>query len=179
MDMDDYLANQYRQMHKSFIYLTLLLFCTSCTTQRILLMSDAAQIITPFEQKENYSATYRETISTYKKLAAASPYIQMSEYGMTDIGRPLHEIIVSTSGDFDPVSLHKQNKNILFINNGIHAGEPCGIDASMMLVRDIAAGGIKASLLENTVLVIVPVYNIGGCLNRSSTIRANQNGPAA
>jgi carbamoylphosphate synthase small subunit len=31
----------------------------------------------------------------------------------------------------------KQDKRVLLINNGIHPGEPEGIDASMMLVRDL------------------------------------------
>jgi hypothetical protein len=32
----------------------------------------------------------------------------------------------------------KKNKAILFVNNGIHPGEPDGIDATMMLMRDLA-----------------------------------------
>jgi hypothetical protein len=142
-------------------------------------MKNKSAIITPFESKDNYSANYSETIKTYKELASRSSYIEMSNYGMTDIGRPLHEVIVSTDGSFDPQSARNSKKEILFINNGIHAGEPCGIDATMMLVRDIASGKINKKLLDNLVLVIIPVYNIGGCLNRSSTSRANQNGPAA
>lgn len=46
-----------------------------------------------------------------------------------------------------------------------------------MLYRDYATG--KLSPPENTVLVTIPIYNIGGALNRNSTTRANQNGPKA
>ncbi|HMI08010.1 MAG TPA: hypothetical protein VK528_10720, partial [Flavobacterium sp.] len=60
-------------------------------------------------------------------------------------------------------------------NNGIHAGEPDGIDATMMYFRDLATGKLKAP--KNTVLVAIPVYNIGGALNRNSTSRVNQDGP--
>jgi hypothetical protein len=39
-----------------------------------------------------------------------------------------------------PTSLKfKKNKAILLINNGIHAGEPDGIDATMQLFRDFSA----------------------------------------
>ena len=31
--------------------------------------------------------------------------------------------------------------------------------------------------LENLVIIVIPIYNIGGALNRNSTTRANQNGP--
>ena len=63
----------------------------------------------------------------------------------------------------------------MLVNNGIHPGEPDGIDASMMLLRDLAQGKIKAP--QNVVLAVIPVYNIGGSLNRSSFSRVNQNGP--
>jgi hypothetical protein len=63
------------------------------------------------------------------------------------------------------------------INNGIHPGEPDGIDASMMLVRDIV--NKKIQLPNNVAVAFIPVYNIGGCLNRNQHSRVNQNGPIA
>jgi hypothetical protein len=70
----------------------------------------------------------------------------------------------------------KENINIL-INNGIHPGESDGIDASMLMIKDILNG--KVSVPKNVNLLIIPSYNIGGMLNRNSTSRANQNGPKA
>ncbi len=61
------------------------------------------------------------------------------------------------------------------INNGIHPGEPDGIDATMMLMRDLAIGKIKAP--ENIVIAAIAAYNVSGMLNRGSYSRANQNGP--
>src|SRR5260221_7563575 len=118
---------------------------------------------------------YFEIIKWWKKLDAASPYVKMIEMGPTDAGSPLHLVIVSTDKDFNFESLHKKNKRIIFVNNGIHPGEPDGIDASMLLVRDIAIN--KYKLPVNIVLAIIPVYNIGGCLNRSVNYRIDQNGP--
>ena len=45
----------------------------------------------------------------------------------------------------------------------------------MLLVRDIVIN--KINLPDNIVLAIIPVYNIGGCLNRSAFYRVDQNGP--
>jgi hypothetical protein len=45
----------------------------------------------------------------------------------------------------------------------------------MLLARDIVTG--KYKLPVNVVLAIIPVYNIGGCLNRSTNYRIDQNGP--
>lgn len=121
------------------------------------------------------SATYFEAIDWYKKLDKISTKVLVKEMGMTDAGYPLHLVLVSNDRKFDAAQWHKQNKAVILINNGIHPGEPDGIDASMMLVRDIINNKIK--LPDNVALAFIPVYNIGGCLNRNSYSRANQEGP--
>jgi len=121
------------------------------------------------------SATYFEAIDWYKNLKRQSEKIIVKEMGMTDAGFPLHLVLVSSDAKFDIAQWHKQNKAVILINNGIHPGEPDGIDASMMLVRDVVQGKLK--LPNNVVLAVIPVYNIGGCLNRSAYSRVNQNGP--
>ena len=134
---------------------------------------------TPFEKDENYSATYQETIDFYKKLAAAHPELSISAQGSTDSGQPLHAVVLSKDRHFSPRQAHQANKVVLFINNAIHPGEPCGVDASMMLLRDLLEQTEKQALLEHVVIVLIPFYNIGGGLNRSGYSRANQNGPVA
>jgi Zinc carboxypeptidase len=122
----------------------------------------------------NQSATYEETIRYYHLLANDFATIKIQEMGLTDSGKPLHIVIFNPEKEFDFKRI-KNNKAVLLINNGIHAGEPDGIDASMQLYRDLALGKIKVP--KNTVLVCIPVYNIGGALNRNTSSRANQNGP--
>ena len=131
----------------------------------------------PFEKNNNYSANYQELIAFYNAMAQQSDLINIQEVGVTDSGQPLHTVIVSGSLYETPQSAIEANKTIIFINNGIHPGEPCGIDASMIFVRDIVTGAIDQKILNNIVIVIIPVYNIGGMLNRGSHSRANQNGP--
>ena len=134
--------------------------------------------ITAFEQSnQTETATYFETIAFYKNLDQLSSKILMKPMGNTDAGYPLHVVLVSGDNKFDPNQWHKEGKVIIMINNGIHPGEPDGIDASMMLVRDIK--NRKIILPDNVVLAIIPVYNIGGCLNRNNSTRVNQNGPVA
>jgi hypothetical protein len=132
--------------------------------------------LTVFERSNGKeTATYQETISFYEQLDKASAKVFMQEAGPTDSGYPLHVVMVSSDRKFDPVNWHKQNKAVILIMNGIHPGEPDGVDATMMLVRDIASG--KLQLPSNVCLSIIPIYNIGGALNRNSTSRVNQNGP--
>ena len=136
---------------------------------------------TPFENDPagNTTATYAECIAYYQKLAAAYPQqMKMAEAGPTDAGQPLHEVVLSADSDPDPTSTRQKNRRILFIQNGIHPGEPEGIDASMMLARDLLQQPSLRKLLAQVTVVIVPVYNIDGMLNRNATTRVNQNGPA-
>lgn len=132
---------------------------------------------TPYElSNKNQTATYEQAIAYYKQLAKVSPQAKLLTYGATDFGKPLHLLVLSKNKVFDPVELRKNNQRILLINNGIHPGEPEGIDASMMLARDLLKDN---HLPANVVVCIIPVYNIDGSFNRSSTSRANQNGPEA
>lgn len=133
-----------------------------------------AQVI-PFEKNNKLSASYQELVDFYAQLDQKYDQMRVIDYGPTDIGKPLQLIVLSKDKVFDPVLIRKQNKRILLINNGIHPGEPEGIDASMMLVRDLLE---KNSIPENVVICIIPIYNIDGMLNRGLS-RVNQNGPEA
>jgi hypothetical protein len=131
---------------------------------------------TVFEaSKGNDSPPYYQVMDWWKKMDAYAPVVKMLEMGPTDAGYPLHLVLVSPKGDFNIASLKNKKTNIVFVLNGIHPGEPDGIDASMLLVRDIVQN--KFRLPANVVLALIPVYNIGGALNRSSNFRVDQNGP--
>jgi hypothetical protein len=110
------------------------------------------KLITQFEIDNNNTATYYEAIEYYKQIAKQNSTIQVNEFGMTDSGFPLHEVIITNDGIFSPLDIRKKGKAILFINNAIHPGEPCGVDASMMLTRDLIHESALAELLENTVV---------------------------
>ena len=140
--------------------------------------SFAQNITTKFEQsKGTQTPTYFEIIDWWKKIDEQSDKVKTLTIGMTDAGYPLNLIIVSNNGGYNFDNIRKNNKRIILINNGIHPGEPDGIDASMLLVRDIVTN--KYKIPDNIVLAFIPVYNIGGCLNRSTEYRVDQNGPEA
>ncbi|MDH7444582.1 M14 family metallopeptidase [Aquimarina sp. 2201CG14-23] len=149
---------------------------TSCNTSE----KDSDKTVdftTIFEKsKGTETPTYPEVIAYYQKLSNVYSEIQIREIGMTDSGNPLHIAMLNPDKQFDFEKI-RQSKRILLINNGIHPGESDGIDATMLLFRDIVQGTISAP--KNTVLVTIPVYNIGGALNRNSGTRTNQNGPKA
>jgi len=120
------------------------------------------------------TGTYEDVISYYEKLAEAYPSVDLIEFGSTDSGYPLHLAIYNADGEFDLDKIRKSHSFIL-INNGIHPGESDGIDATMMLFRDMAGDSINSP--KNTIVATIPIYNVGGALNRNSGTRTNQNGP--
>ncbi|MFN6093110.1 MAG: M14 family zinc carboxypeptidase [Bacteroidota bacterium] len=123
--------------------------------------------------KKNKSVTYEEAINYYHSLAAKDDRCKMFEYGKTDCGRPLELVIINEQKVFDRNQIKKQI--VVLVNNGIHPGEPDGIDACVRLVHDWSTG--KITIPNNVVLAIIPVYNIDGALRRSEFTRINQNGP--
>jgi hypothetical protein len=138
--------------------------------------TDAQKYITRFESTGGIeSSPYSEVIEYYRMLDREYTTIDIQNAGPTDTRYPLHVVYYSKDGHFDIENWHKQNKLIILVNNAIHPGEPDGIDASMMLLRDAAQG--KLTVPDNIVLAVIPVFNIGGALNRGSFSRANQNGP--
>jgi hypothetical protein len=133
---------------------------------------------TPFERSSGKeTATYFEAIQYYRNLDNKYSNIIIKTFDSSDAGYPLHLVLFSTDNTFDPKKWYEQGKIVVLVNNGIHPGEPDGIDASMMLLRDLATGKLKAP--ANVVLGFIPVYNIGGSLNRNSFSRVNQEGPVS
>jgi hypothetical protein len=121
------------------------------------------------------TATYFETIRYYQQLDRNFGNIILKTFDTTDAGYPLHLVLFSKDMQFNPNKWHDQGKVVILINNGIHPGEPDGIDASMMLLRDLATGKVFAP--ANVVIGFIPIYNIGGSLNRNNFSRVNQQGP--
>jgi hypothetical protein len=171
-------------MHWSrYIYFCLLVFgilLKSCTTEDRDPIQERQMFLTPYEldSLNNTTATYPQIIDFYYRLSLRYRSMRLFEIGETDSGEPLHAVIISKDGIFEPDTAHNRGYRVIMVNNGIHPGEPCGIDASMMFSREILIEQENQSLLNNTILVIIPVYNVGGALNRSATSRVNQIGPS-
>jgi hypothetical protein len=148
------------------------------TTLLLISFLTKAQYPTRFETSGGkQTPTYEEGIAYYQMLDKNFPEIQMFEKGPTDSGRPLHLVMYSKNRRFDIKKLKAEGKAILFINNAIHPGESDGVDASMMLLRDLALNPARYPALDSVVVAVIPFYNIGGALNRNSTTRINQEGP--
>ena len=125
------------------------------------------KFLTPYEKGNgNQTVTYEEMVKYYDDLAKNFQTISIENFGKDDNGEPIKVVVFNNSG--------KKKTPVILINNGIHPGEPDGIDATMMLMRDLATGKIKTNNLR---IAAIQCYNISGMLRRGSFSRANQNGP--
>jgi hypothetical protein len=138
----------------------------------------AQALKTLFEQTGgSETVTYAQGIQFFKTLTERDPRMQWRTMGPTDAGEPLHLLLMSNDRDFDLAQQRARGKCILLINNGIHPGEPDGVDASLRLLRDLSENTNGPGLPDNVLLAVVPFYNIDGALNRGPYSRVNQNGP--
>lgn len=130
-------------------------------------------------EKSNFLSTpnYAETINYFKKFSNYSPYVKLISFGRSPQGRELYCLVVSKDKAFAPSTAKKSGKPILMIQNGIHAGEIEGKDASMLLLREILVTKEKQNLLDKMILLVIPVFNVDGHERLSPYNRINQNGP--
>ena len=154
----------------------LLITLYSCDLSKYKLVKEYDLSTTYEKSQGKETATYNEVIRFYAELDDAFSSVSFIEYGETDSGKPLHLAIFNPDAEFDP-EYFPEEKQVLLINNGIHPGESDGIDATMLLFRDLAQDSIP--IPKNTIIATIPVYNIGGALNRNTSTRTNQNGPAS
>ena len=124
---------------------------------------------------ENRAASYDEVIRVYRQLDRMYAEARMFNMGNGDNGRPIPHFVISPDRIFDREELRNKGYTVIFINNGIHPGEPDGIIASMQLAKGLLEGSIPQP--PKTVLVIIPVYNVDGAMNCSKYFRSGQNGP--
>ncbi len=130
-------------------------------------------------EKTNYQKTWRydETIKFAENLNRQSDLIFYKSFGKSGEGRKLPFLIAAKDKAFTPENARKQGKAVILIQAGIHSGEIDGKDAGFALFRDIAITKTRLDLLDNAVILFIPIYNVDGHENWSPYNRMNQNGP--
>jgi hypothetical protein len=123
------------------------------------------------------TADYDETMRYCRQLEAGSRWIKLVSYGTSGQGRDLPMLIVSRDRAFTPEAARATGKPVVLIQNGIHAGEIEGKDASLALVRDMAVLRTRESLLDSCIVLVLPIYSVDAHERSGPHNRINQNGP--
>lgn len=127
------------------------------------------QWITPAEASGFVdSPSHADTLAYLRRLAAASPLLNIETFGTSPHGREMIVVHARKPGG--------ARKPLVLVEAGIHPGEIDGSDAGLMLLRDIAMRG-KDHLLDTVDLAFVPIFNVDGHARASQSNRPNQRGP--
>jgi len=123
------------------------------------------------------TADYDEVMRYCRQLEGGSRWIRVEPFGRSGQGRDLPLVIVSKDRVFTPEAARALGKPVLLIQNGIHAGEIEGKDASLMLLRDLAVLHQHEELLDSVIVLVVPILSADAHERKSRYQRINQNGP--
>lgn len=135
--------------------------------------------------ENNLTPTWEETVALFAALAQENPqWAHWMVIGKDDGGADLHALVLGDLGrsTSEPASLESlrnlgTDRVRVMVNNAIHPGEPCGVDASLAWTRDLLQR--VPDWRNEMVVAIIPVYNVSGARNRNTCSRANQDGPRA
>lgn len=119
---------------------------------------------------------YDELMAFLEVAVRTSDRLHQTTFGYTVEGRPLPLVVYGDVADPSPEAVRAAGKTRVFVQANIHAGEVCGKEAMLMLVRALAAGQHRA-WADSLVLMIAPIYNADGNERVSLYHRPRQNGP--
>lgn len=126
--------------------------------------------------KKGETPTYDQTIQFYKNLADEYGAAELVEMGQSDYGKPIYVFLIYPNSQPKEIK-DFADETVILINNAIHPGEPCGVDACMNFAYSTLFEMKYAKSKFNCVYAIIPIYNVGGAHNRGAYSRANQIGP--
>ena len=121
------------------------------------------------------TSSYAEVMELSERVADLSPDIHMTSFGYTNEGRSLPLLVIGAP-DASPAAVRATGKTRVYLQGNIHAGEVCGKEALLMLLRRFASGDYPM-WTDELVLLIAPIYNADGNERVSLNNRPRQHGP--
>ncbi|WP_457652450.1 M14 family metallopeptidase [Rhodocaloribacter sp.] len=119
---------------------------------------------------------YDELVGFLDVLARTSPRLHLTHFGYSTEGRALPLMVYGDAADATPEAVLATGKTRVFVMANIHAGEVCGKEAMLMLLRKLATG-YREEWADSLVLLVAPIYNADGNERVSLYHRPRQNGP--
>jgi hypothetical protein len=134
-----------------------------------------ALMITPERSNFEKTSSYADVTQFLRTIQPLSPWIQVTTLGKSPMGKDIPLVILSKRGYNTPEQVKASGKPVVYVQGNIHAGEVEGKEVTMMLMRDILLGKL-GYLLDNQVILFVPIYNTDGNDKFSKTSRPTQEG---
>ena len=155
----------------------LVLFLAGPSTSNGQSTAQVSELLTAAERTQYEETTsYAEVMSFIQTAADAGPNLHLSSFGYSLEGRELPLVVFGNVKDATAESILNSGKLRIFIQANIHAGEVCGKEALLAMIRDMAQGKY-AELLDEMVVIMAPIYNADGNERVNLFNRPRQNGP--
>ncbi|HOU98395.1 MAG TPA: M14 family zinc carboxypeptidase [Bacteroidales bacterium] len=137
------------------------------------------QDLTTYFEKSQYKRTprYDSTVMYCHTLEKAVPFIKVTSIGKSHEGREIVMLIAASNQEFTPEKAKLSGKNIVLIQACIHAGEPDGKDAGFLLFKDFVQNESIRKLLNDNIVLFIPILNVDGHERFGPYNRINQDGP--
>ena len=128
--------------------------------------------VTNFRETGHYEEVERQC----RDWARRHPqWVKCESIGRSAEGRNIRALIISKGAGLIPHP--RQDRPVVLLIGGTHAGEIDGKDAGLILLRQLLESTASNNPLQHLTVVFVPVFNVDGHENRGRHHRPNQNGP--
>ncbi len=162
-------------MRRSLIFCTLLLLLPAEG-----LVAQGAVPAAPLTRAERTdyreTSSYADVVGFLGALDGAVPWLRVTSFGYSYEGRQLPLVVVGDVVAATPEAVRATGKTRVFVQANIHAGEVCGKEASLILLRELAAGA-HPEWRDSLVLLVAPIYNADGNERVRLDNRPGQHGP--
>lgn len=133
----------------------------------------AALMITPEKSNFEKTSSYTDVVQFVNTIKTMSPFIHVSSIGKSTMGKDIPYVVLANPMVSSPEQAKQSGKPVVYIQANIHAGEVEGKEVTMMLMRDILLGNLKA-LLAHQIIIMVPIYNTDGNDQFAKGLRPSQ-----
>ncbi len=120
------------------------------------------------------TSRYADVVSFIKTVEERAG-IHVFSMGTSAEGKEIPVVVLADPPLYSPEEAMRSGKPVIYIQGNIHGGEVEGKEVLLMLMRDIMFGD-KNHLLENQILLFVPIFNTDGNDKMSVESRPSQEG---
>lgn len=151
--------------------------CMALTVLTSAFAQDADRPLTRPERTDyRETSSYADVMELVQRVVDSRSEIRLTTMGYTMEGRALPVVVVGDVPDAGPEAVRGTGKLRVYLQGNIHAGEVCGKEALLLLLRSLA-NGVHEEWLDSLVLLIAPIYNADGNERVQLTNRRGQHGP--
>jgi len=123
------------------------------------------------------TSTSEQVLGLLTRIQDRSPVMSVSELARSTQGKPVSLVVLANPPVDGPAAARDTGKPVVLICGNIHAGEVCGKEALLMLIRELATTP-DHPLLDELILLVVPNFNPDGNDEMDPGNRPGQVGPA-